>query len=232
MSIRYTVSVAALLIGARNGPRLRGHGGREEVGRFRIPAFDAVEGRAAEGDAVVHQRRRSPSRAWRSTCCRKTIPTHNYESRDADQGLRGDHRHQGEPPDPRRRRGRPGGSDADADQPQSLRRLRQRLRPDRHAFAPAERRQPDRLDGRRRQGRHQSRRSTSTTSSASRSPPGRTASSGSCPTSSSPISTGSARTGSTARISRRSSRPSTATSSACRSTGRPMRTSPTSSPTT
>ena len=128
------------------------------------------------------------------------VPTHDYESTVADQGVRGDHRHQGQPPDPRRRRGRAGGSDADADEPQSLRRLHQRLRPDRHAFAPAERRQPDRLDGGRGQGRHHCRRSTSTTSSASRSPPGRTASSGSCPTSSSPTSTGSARTGSTARI--------------------------------
>jgi hypothetical protein len=69
------------------------------------------------------------------------------------------------------------------------------------------------------------------TSSASRSPPGQTASSGSCPTSSSPTSTGSARTGSTARTCRTASRPSTAMRSACRSTGRPMRTSPTSSPT-
>ena len=74
---------------------------------------------------------------------------------DADQGLRGNHRDQGEPPDPRRRRGRAGGSDADADEPQPLRRLYQRFRPDRHAFASAERRQPHRLDGGRGQGRHQ-----------------------------------------------------------------------------
>ena len=30
---------------------------------------------------MVHQGRRSRSRAWKSTCCRKTIPTHDYESK-------------------------------------------------------------------------------------------------------------------------------------------------------
>ena len=157
------------------------------------------------------------------------IPTHTYEFGGAHQGVRRHHRHQGEPPDPRRRRGRPGGADADADQPQSVRRLRQRLRPDRHAFAPAASREPDRLDGRRRQGRHAADARPAPTSSASSSRPGRTASSISFPTSSSPTSTGSARTGSTSRSCRRSSRPSTATISAFRSTGRPMRTSPSSS---
>jgi ABC-type glycerol-3-phosphate transport system substrate-binding protein len=58
--------------------------------------------------------------------------------------------------------------------------------------------------------------STSTTSSAGPSRPVRKASSGSCPTSNSPTSTGSATTGSSGPISGRSSRPSTATSSACR----------------
>ena len=61
--------------------------------------------------------------------------------------------------------------------------------------------------------------------------PGR-ASSTSCPTSSSPTFTGSATTGSPTRRSRRSSRRPRATTSACRSTGRPTRTSPTSSPIT
>ena len=62
------------------------------------------------------------------------------------------------------------------------------------------------------------------------SPPRRTASSTSCPTSSSRTSTGSATTGSTTRRPRTISRPSTAMTSAFRSTGRPMRTSPSSSP--
>ncbi len=61
-------------------------------------------------------------------------------------------------------------------------------------------------------------------------PPLQTAISTSCPTSSSPTSTGSATTGSTTRRTRPTSRPSTATTSAFRSTGRPMRTSPSSSP--
>ena len=58
----------------------------------------------------------------------------------------------------------------------------------------------------------------------------RTASSTSFPTSSSRTSTGSATTGSTTTRTRPTSRPSTATTSAFRSTGRPMRTSPSSSP--
>ena len=83
----------------------------------------------------------------------ETIPTHEYEVEDADQGVRGNHRHQGQPPASGRGRSRPGGADADADQPQPLRRLHQRLRPDRHALAPAVGGQPHRLDGGRRQGR-------------------------------------------------------------------------------
>jgi hypothetical protein len=62
------------------------------------------------------------------------------------------------------------------------------------------------------------------------SPPVRTASSTSCPTSSSRTSTGSAMTGSPTRRTWPISRPNTATISACRSTGRPTRTSPSSSP--
>ena len=63
-----------------------------------------------------------------------------------------------------------------------------------------------------------------------RSPPRRMASCTSCPTSSSRTSTGSATTGSTTRRTRPISRTPTATNWACRSTGRPMRTSPSSSP--
>src|SRR5690348_36524 len=43
----------------RSDPRLRGHGSRKEMGRFRIPAFDAVEGTADEGDGVVCEGRRT-----------------------------------------------------------------------------------------------------------------------------------------------------------------------------
>ena len=50
----------------------------------------------------------------------ESIPTHTYESEAAHQSLRGNHRHQGEPPDARRRRSRAGRPDADADQPQSV----------------------------------------------------------------------------------------------------------------
>ena len=162
----------------------------------------------------------------------ETIPTHEYEVEDADQGVRGDHRHQGDPrPDPGRRRHREA-ADADAVGREHLRRLHQRQRPDRHPLPLRLRRAAVATSWRARARTSPCRRSTSTTSSASRSRPARTASSTSCPTSSSPTSTGSATTGSPTRTSRPSSRTSTATTSACRSTGRPTRTSPTSSPTT
>ena len=50
----------------------------------------------------------------------ETIPTHEYEFEGAHQGLRGDHGHQGQPSAARRGRGRPGGADPDADQPQPV----------------------------------------------------------------------------------------------------------------
>ena len=85
----------------------------------------------------------------------ETITTHEYEIEGAGQGLHRDHRHQGHArPHPGRRRGRED-ADPDADGPEHLRRLGQRLRPDRHALALQADGQPDRLDGRRRQGRHQ-----------------------------------------------------------------------------
>ena len=46
---------------------LRGRSGRgEALDRQRVPALHAVQGRSAEGDGVVHQGGRRPSRAWRS----------------------------------------------------------------------------------------------------------------------------------------------------------------------
>ena len=84
----------------------------------------------------------------------ETIPTHEYEAKVLTKAFRGDHRDQGESPAARRRRGRPGRADADADQPESLRRLHQRLGSDRDALATAVGGQSDRLDGGRRQGRH------------------------------------------------------------------------------
>src|SRR2546425_8718371 len=48
------------------------------------------------------------------------------------------------PPGARRRRGRAGGPDADADEPEPVRRVHQRLRPDRHPLAAAVSRQPHR----------------------------------------------------------------------------------------
>ena len=83
-------------------------------------------------------------------------PDAHLRIRGAHPGLRGDHRDQGQPSASGRRRGRAGRADPDADQPESLRRLHQQLRPDRHPFPSAERGQPHRLDGRRGQGRHQS----------------------------------------------------------------------------
>ena len=59
--------------GFRYDRRTRACGRRRqsEVDRQRIPALDAVEGRPVEGAAVVRKGRRSPSRAWKSTSCRK-----------------------------------------------------------------------------------------------------------------------------------------------------------------
>ena len=136
----------------RNG-RPRRRRCSEEMDRQGIPAVDAFQGPAAQGDGVVHQ-------------CRQTVPRHGDQravGNDPDarirvqgpgQGLRGDHRDQGQPPGPRRRRGGAGGPDADADEPEPVRRLHQRLRPDRHPRAAAVSRQPHRLDGRRRKRRH------------------------------------------------------------------------------
>ena len=129
------------------------HGRGEEVGRKGVSALHVDQRAAAEGDGVVRQ-------------CRQTLQGHGDQrpvgddpharvrSEDADQGVRGDHRHQGESPGAGRGRGRAGRADADADQPESVRRLYQRLGSDRHALAPAVGGQSDRLDGGRRQGRH------------------------------------------------------------------------------
>ena len=46
-------AVGALL--AYGGPAIGRHGGGAEVGRQRVPAFDALEGGADEGDGMVHQ---------------------------------------------------------------------------------------------------------------------------------------------------------------------------------
>ena len=119
----------------------------------RVPAFDAHQGRADEGDAVVHQ-------------CREAVRRHGDQRRlrdhhharirvqGAGQGLHRDHRHQGHArhhPGRRRRREDP---DPDAVGPQHLRRLDQRFRPDRHALPLQPDGLADRLDGGRRQGRH------------------------------------------------------------------------------
>ena len=146
----------------------------------------------------------------------ETITTHEYEVEDARQGLHRDHRHQGhhdliqegdvvEKIQTQMQSGR-----------EHLRRLGQRLRPDRHALPLPAGGQPDRLDGGRGQGRHHADPRRQRLHRHSRSRPRRTASSTSCPTSSSRTSTGSATTGSTPRPQGRRSRPSTATTSACR----------------
>ena len=129
----------------------------------------------------------------------ETITTHEYESKTLAKAFERDHRHQGQArPDPGRRRGREA-ADLDAVGQVDLRRLDQRLRPDRHALPLRQDHEPDRLHGRQGQGVDQPRASTSRTSSAPASPPAPTRSSTSCPTSSSPTCTGSAPTCSRAR---------------------------------
>ena len=64
----------------------------------------------------------------------ETITTHEYESKTLAKAFERDHRHQGQArPDPGRRRGREA-ADLDAVGQVDLRRLDQRLRPDRHAL--------------------------------------------------------------------------------------------------
>jgi hypothetical protein len=105
---------------------------RPEMGRQRIPAFDALEGRAGKGDGVVHRMRRSLSPAWRSTSSPRPSRRMNMRRRTLAQGIHGDHRHQAHArPDPGRRRGREN-PDADAVRPQPLRWLGQRFRSHRH----------------------------------------------------------------------------------------------------
>ena len=202
------------------------------MGRPGVPALDPDPRAAAPGDGMVHQGCRAVQGHGDQRAVGRHLPTHDYESEGPGEGLRGDHRHQGEPPVPRRGRGRSGGSDADADEPQPLRRLHQRLRPDRHALASAKRGEPDRLDGGRGQGRHRSdARRRRLHGQVVHHRTGRQALAAHRPAVRQPllVPQGLVRP---SRDSRRSSRPSTATSSACRSTGRPTRTSPTSSPTT
>ena len=150
---------------------------------------------------------------------------------DAGPGVRGDHRHQGQTrPHPGRRRGREA-ADVHAVGPVHLRRLDLRLGPDRHALPLRGHPAAVRLHGRRGQGVHQPDPGPERLHRRSSSPPRPTRSCTSCPTSSSPTCTGSGPTGSRARTCRSASGRSTATSWASRSTGRPTRTSPTSSPT-
>ena len=149
--------------GARRHPRPRGrgavhsrrcrHGRGEEVGREGVPALHADERAAAEGDGVLRQR----GEALQGHGDQRPVgddPDPRVRVEGADEGLPGDHRDQGESPGARGRRGRAGRPDADADQPEPLRRLHQRLGPDRHALAAAVGGQPHRLDGGRGQGRH------------------------------------------------------------------------------
>ena len=154
MSIRRSASAAALLIAIGATPVFADmDAAKKWVDSEFQPSTLSKEQQLKEMEWFIEGRRTLQGHRDQRAVGRH--PDAPLRGRGPDQGLRGDHRDQGQPPDPRRRRGRPGGSDADADEPQSLRRLCQRLRPDRHPFAPAERRQPDRLDGGRRQGRDQ-----------------------------------------------------------------------------
>ena len=68
------------LHGSPRGPGIRRRGGGQEVDRRGVPAFDAIQGRADEGDAVVHQRREAFHQLEISIVS-ETIATHEYESK-------------------------------------------------------------------------------------------------------------------------------------------------------
>ena len=214
-----TMTSAAALIAASvtmAAPARRRRRRQPAVDRQRIPALDAVEGRSAEGAAVVRKGRRSPSRAWKSTSCRKRSRRTNTNRRTLAKAfteitgikLKHDLIQEGDVVEKLQTQMQSGknvydGWINDSDLIGTHFRYGQTI------VAVG-------LHDRRGQGRHQSRRSTSTTSSAGPSPQARTRSSISCRTSSSPTSIGSATTGSPIRTTRPSSRPSTATISACR----------------
>ena len=157
---------------------------------------------AADGrDEVVHRRGQEAAGQGREGDLGGVRDHHHARVRveDAGQGLRGDHRHQGQArPDPGRRRGREA-ADLDAVGQVDLRRLDQRLRPDRHALPLRQDHEPDRLHGGQGQGVHQPRAGHEGLHRHQASRPRPTASSTSCPTSSSPTCTGSAPTCSRAR---------------------------------
>ena len=195
-------------------PGLRRRGGAA-LDRQRVPAVDALQGRADEGDAVVHQRREAVP-GMEINVVSETITTHEYEARTLAKafteitGIKVKHDliQEGDVVEKIQTQMQSGRNiyDAwinDSDLIGTHFRYKQAV-------------QPDRLDGRRGQGRHPAdarrQRLHRQVVHARR----RTASCTSCPTSSSRTSTGSATTGSPAPTSRRTSRPSTATSSACR----------------
>ena len=160
-----------------------------------------TQGPADGRDEVVHRRGQEAAGQGREGDLGRLRDHHHARVReqDAGQGLRGDHRHQGQArPDPGRRRGREA-ADLDAVGQVDLRRLDQRLRPDRHALPLRQDHEPDRLHGRRGQGVHQSRARPQGLHRHQLHHRRRTRSSTSCPTSSSPTCTGSAPTCSRAR---------------------------------
>jgi hypothetical protein len=222
---------ALVVVGAWLCPGMGRHGRGRTLDRRGVPALGAVARGAARGDGVVHPRGRAV-RGMEINVLAEAIPTHDYESRRSRKafeeitGIKVNMQIMGE-----------------GDVVQAVQTQMQTGRNIYDAYVNdadligthsrlARRGQPHRLDGGRGRRRHQPDARHRRLHRHLLHHRGRTARSGSCPTSSSPTSTGSARTGSTARTCRPSSRRNTATTSACRSTGRPMRTSPSSSPST
>ena len=133
--------------------RPRRHGRSGEVDRRGVPAVHPLEGRSDAGDGVVRQGRRTlPGHGDQRVVGDDPHPRVRVEG--AHQGVRGDHRDQGEPPAPRR--GRESSRRCRRrcrTNRKPVRRLHQRLGPHRHALAPAARGDLTRLDGGGRQGR-------------------------------------------------------------------------------
>ena len=156
MSLKYTVSVAAVLVALGAAPAFADMAAAQKWVDIGIPAFGAFERRADEGDGVVHQRRQAIRQAWRSTCCRKAFrltPMNRQTLTKAFEeitGIKVNHQILGE------------GEVVQAvqTQMQTNRNLYDAyvndFRFDRNAFASAKRGEPDRLDGGRRPGCHAS----------------------------------------------------------------------------
>ena len=73
-------AAAAIALDRRRAGGLRGHGRGREVDRRGIPAVGRSAATSRRPRCSGSSTPPRPSPAWRSTCCRRRIPTHTYES--------------------------------------------------------------------------------------------------------------------------------------------------------